>query len=473
MLFNSIDFIIFFAVVVVLYFTVPQRFRYVVLLMASCYFYMAFIPWYILILFYLIVLDFFLGLKIERTENKKHRLRWLWVSIFSNIGTLFVFKYFNFFNANFSEFFGMLDISYPKYYFSLLLPLGLSFHTFQSLSYIIEVYRGNVKAEKHLGIYALYVMFFPQLVAGPIERPAHIIPQFREVHQFSFPRLISGGQRMLWGFFKKIVIADNLAIFVNIVYGNPGEFSGPYLAMATVFFAFQIYCDFSGYCDIALGAAEVLGFKLSENFNYPYFASSISDFWRRWHITLSLWFRDYVYFPLGGSLGKEIKTIRNLLITFLLSGLWHGANWTFVIWGLLNGVYLVFGHWKRKFFPGLPSFNFVSVFSTFILTCFAWIFFRAKNLTDAWYIVTNLFSGWGSFSFSEAIYLGRIDTDFFLAILGITVLLLVEKIHTQPDFYKKTFLSSTVMRTAGYTALLFLIAALWEGRGTEFIYFQF
>ena len=473
MLFNSIDFVVFFATVVVFYFTISQKFRWVVLLVASCYFYMAFIPWYILILFYLIILDFFLGLKIEKIEDKKRRLRWLWISIFSNIGTLFVFKYFNFFNESFYEFFGMFNVAYPKYYFSLLLPLGLSFHTFQSLSYVIEVYRGNVKAERHIGIYALYVMFFPQLVAGPIERPAHMIPQFREFHQFSFPRLVSGGQRMIWGFFKKIVIADQLALFVNIVYGNPGEFSGPSLVIATVFFAFQIYCDFSGYCDIAIGAAEVLGFKLSENFNSPYFSSSISDFWRRWHMSLSLWFRDYVYFPLGGSLDKEIKTIRNLLITFLLSGLWHGANWTFVIWGLLNGVYLIIGRWKSKFFHGLPRLSFVSVFSTFTLTCFAWIFFRAENLTEAWYIVTSLGSGWGSFSLVDAIYLGRVDTDFFLAILGITVLLFVENIRMHPDFYKKTFFSSSIVRTAGYTTLIFLILALWEGRGTEFIYFQF
>lgn len=457
MLFNSFEFIIFFIAVVAAYFALPHRFRWAVLLAASCYFYMAFIPWYILILAYLIVIDFFLGKKIEATVDLRRKRHWLWISIAANVGTLFVFKYFNFFT--------------DTHFFTLLLPLGLSFHTFQSLSYVIEVYRGKVKAERHFGIYALYVMFFPQLVAGPIERPAHMLPQFVEVHVFSYPRAVLGAERMIWGFFKKIVVADHLAVLVNIVYGNVSAWDGPSLALATVFFAFQIYCDFSGYCDIALGAAQVLGFELSENFKSPYFSKSIGEFWRRWHITLSSWFRDYVYIPLGGSRDREVKIVRNLMITFVLSGLWHGANWTFVIWGALNGAYLVIGRWKQKVFSGssgffvLPVVPVFSALMTFLLTSFAWIFFRARTLSDAWHVVTNLGSGWSAFSIAHSLYLDRVDTDFFVAIFGIAILLIVEGVRRRS--------SSVVLRTAWYVGLVCLIAALWEGRGTEFIYFQF
>ncbi len=458
MLFNSFDFVIFFAAVVALYFAVPHRFRWMLLLAASCYFYMAFIPKYILVLAFLILLDFFLGKRIEATADQKRRRHWLWLSIASNIGTLFVFKYFNFF-------FGA--------HLSLALPLGLSFHTFQSLSYVVDVYRGKVPAERHLGIYALYVMFFPQLVAGPIERPAHMLPQFRAVHSFSYPRLVSGMQRMAWGFFKKIAVADRLAVLVNTVYGGVQGWEGPSLALATALFAFQIYCDFSGYCDIAIGAAEAIGFELSENFDAPYLSRSVGEFWRRWHITLSSWFRDYVYIPLGGSRGGEAKTDRNLLLTFLLSGLWHGANWTFMAWGLVNGIYLVIGRWKGKFFPGPLSFPALSVISTFFLSCFAWIFFRAKSLADAWYVVAHLGSGWGAATWAHSFLLDRVDTDLFVAAFGIAILLVVESAREKGWKLAGAFSSSAVLRAAGYAALVMLVFALWEGRGTEFIYFQF
>ncbi len=480
MLFNSIEFIIFFIAVTTLYFNIPQRLRWALLLVASCYFYMAFIPWYVLILFFLIILDYTLGLKIDSVQDPKRRRHWLWISILSNVGTLFIFKYFNFFNENFAALFGSLGFSYPVHNLSLLLPLGLSFHAFQSLAYVIEVYKGKVKAERHLGIYAVYVMFFPQLVAGPIERPDHMLPQFTEEHKFSFSRMLSGVERMAWGFFKKIVVADHIALLVNAAYGNVHDFSGPSLAIATMLFAFQIYCDFSGYCDIAIGAARVLGFRLSENFNAPYLASSISSFWRRWHITLSMWFRDYVFIPLGGSRGREYVVVRNLLLTFLLSGLWHGANWTFMVWGLLNGLYLVIGRWKKSLFPNLKSIGFVSVVVTFMLSCFAWIFFRAESMNDALSIVSRLGSGWREFFASlnntafveHAVFFDRVSTDLLLAVFGIIVILIVENLKEHLIFDKKIF-SSVTLRVAGYTALAFLILALWEGRGTEFIYFQF
>ena len=464
MLFNSLPFVAFFIVVVTLYFNVPKRFRWAILLAASCYFYMAFIPWYILILFFLIVLDFFLGKKIEATADPRRRRHWLWISIASNIGTLFIFKYFNFvFNAH----------------LPLILPLGLSFHTFQSLAYVVDVYRGKVRAERHLGIYALYVMFFPQLVAGPIERPEHMLPQFREDHAFSYPLFVSGVQRMVWGFFKKIVVADHLAVLVNVVYGDVAAWSGPSLALATLLFAFQIYCDFSGYCDIAIGAAQALGYELSENFRSPYLSASIGEFWRRWHITLSFWFRDYVYIPLGGSRAGEARTVRNLLVTFILSGFWHGANWTFLAWGFLNGAYLVIGRWKDRLLSSLssrfrlPRFRALSAICTFLLTCFAWIFFRAQSMADAWYVVTRLGTGWRGFSAAHALFLDRVDTDLYVALAGIAVLLIVEVPRARAGRLARAFSSSVVLRTAGYAALAFLVCALWEGRGTEFIYFQF
>lgn len=479
MLFNSIAFLIFFCTVTPLYFILPQRFRWGLLLLASCYFYMAFIPWYILVLFCLIVFDYIFGIQIEKTQGKKRKL-WLYLSIFSNIGALFVFKYFNFFNENLSFLFEKFHLSYPVNNLSLALPLGLSFHTFQSLAYVIEVYKGNTKAERHLGIYALYVMFFPQLVAGPIERPNHMLPQFRVIHYFSFSRFVLGAERMMWGFFKKIVVADHLAVLVNIVYGSPTEFSGPSLVLATIYFAFQIYCDFSGYCDIAIGAAQILGFDLSENFNTPYFSSSMSEFWRRWHMSLSAWFRDYVYIPLGGSRSGEMKIAFNLFLTFLLSGLWHGASWTFIMWGGLNGVYLIFGRLKKKYFEYkkvvLWGLN-LSVLGTFFFTCFAWIFFRASTVSEAWYIVSHLHQGWlhltESSLWNHVLYFDRIDTDFFLALFGIGIVIFVEYSKNFLMNLKILFHSSFFIRTIFYTMLFIFICTLWEGRGTEFIYFQF
>ena len=285
----------------------------------------------------------------------------------------------------------------------LLLPLGLSFHTLQSLAYVIEVYRGAYRAEHNLGVYALYIMFYPKLVAGPIERPQHLLPQFYEKHEFEYDRVVRGLRRMLWGMFKKVVIADSLAPLVSAVYAQPQWYTGPYLIEATIFFALQIYCDFSGYVDIALGSAQVMGFELMENFKMPYLATSISDFWRRWHISLSSWFRDYVYIPLGGNRVSTSRLYFNIFVVFLLSGFWHGANWTFALWGMLHGIYVIlskatFGLRERvaqsvglNFFPKFR--NHLQVAITFSLVSFAWIFFRANNTSDALYIASHLFTG--------------------------------------------------------------------------------
>ncbi|MCX6048187.1 MAG: MBOAT family protein [Chloroflexi bacterium] len=399
MLFNSLSFAIFFIVVTTAYFLLPYRWRWALLLGASCYFYMAFVPIYILILLFTILVDYIAGIQIEQAQGQQRKL-FLIFSIIANVGVLALFKYFNFLNANFASLAHFLDWNYPVHNLSILLPIGLSFHTFQSLSYTIEVYRGHQKAERHLGIFALYVMFYPQLVAGPIERPQHILHQFREQHDFDYERVKSGLILMAWGLFKKVVIADRLAVFVNTIYGDPTHYTGFALVLATYFFAYQIYCDFSGYSDIAVGASRVMGFRLMENFHQPYLAQSIAEFWRRWHISLSTWFRDYLYIPLGGNRVSQGRWYLNTLIVFTVSGLWHGASWTFIIWGALHGFYMIMGsltkgkwaldtsRWGRLAFLG----NWVNVLITFHLVAFAWIFFRAATLHDAWYIVTHLFA---------------------------------------------------------------------------------
>lgn len=407
MLFNSFSFLIFFPVITFLYYLVPHSWRTFLLLIASCFFYMGFVPEYILILFFLITADYFLAKKIFKSENSKKKLYFA-ISIFTNLGTLFFFKYFNFFNENLALLADLINWNYSPQLLYIILPLGLSFHVFQSLSYVIEVYRGKYTPETNFLNYALYVMFFPQLVAGPIERPQHLLPQFKTEHNFDFQKIKSGLERILWGFFKKIVIADNLAAYVNQVYLSPQDYSGTILAVATFFFAFQIYCDFSGYSDIAVGTAKVLGFDLMNNFNFPYISSSMAEFWRRWHISLSNWLRDYLYFPLALSAkgSSRFKLYWALFITFVLIGLWHGASWTFVAFGALHGFYLVFGQATKNLRLKLLEktnilkftliLNWIRVATTFILACIGFVFFRSENLQDAFYIAKNGLVGLGS-----------------------------------------------------------------------------
>ncbi len=406
MLFNSISFLYFFVFTVAAYFLLKQKWRNLFLLLMSCAFYMAFVPKYILILGATIIIDYFAGIYLEKIRGPGRRL-FLALSILANIGILVFFKYFNFLVFNFNAAANFLNWNYSINFLKIILPIGLSFHTFQALSYTIEVYKGRQKAEHNFITYALYVMFFPQLVAGPIERPQNLLHQFYEEHKFEYGRVVDGLKLMGWGFFKKIVIADRLAILVNTVYGNPHSHSGLALILATVFFSFQLYCDFSGYTDIARGAAQVLGFRLMENFNRPFFSKSISEFWRRWHISLSSWLRDYVYYPVafGGSRGKY-KIYLAVLVTFFVSGLWHGAGWTYVVWGSLYGAYIIISMWtknlRERFWQKLKvpadSFwkKFVQVFTTFSLVTFTSIFFRAQNLSDAGYIITHLFSNFKS-----------------------------------------------------------------------------
>jgi D-alanyl-lipoteichoic acid acyltransferase DltB (MBOAT superfamily) len=384
MLFNSFAYALFLPAVAIAYFALPQRWRWLLLLVASCGFYMAFVPVFILILAFTILVDYAAGILIEGASGSARRA-WLTASIAANVSVLAAFKYFNFFSANATALLHLFGAGATLPLLHLVLPIGLSFHTFQSMSYTIEVYRGSQPAERHLGIFALYVMFFPQLVAGPIERPQNLLPQLRREARFDAVRTVSGLRLILWGLFKKIAIADALAPAVDLAYGNPGGYSGGALLMATYFFSLQIYCDFSGYSDVAIGSARILGIELMRNFDHPYEAASVPGFWRRWHMSLSTWFRDYVYFPLGG--GRRHKR-RNLVIVFLLSGLWHGANWTFVIWGALHAAYMVAHDFVAA--PKTQLGRALRVVLTFHLVAFAWVFFRAPSLGSAAFILSRI-----------------------------------------------------------------------------------
>jgi len=462
MLFNSFNFLVFFPLVTAIYFLLPHRFRWIHLLICSCVFYCFFVPEYLSILALTIVVDYAAGIYIEKSAGNKRKW-WLIISIVVTCLILFAFKYYNFFASSISglaEFFGL---HYPVKVLSILLPIGLSFHTFQSLSYVIEVYRGNQKAERHFGIYALYVLFYPQLVAGPIERPQNMLHQFREKHEFEYDHVISGLKKILWGIFKKIVIADRLAVYVDLVYNNQEHHNGPTLMLATVFFAFQIYCDFSGYSDIAIGVARVMGFKLMTNFNRPYLARSVAEFWKRWHISLSTWFKDYVYIPLGGNRVSKIRLASNLLLTFAISGLWHGANWTFVIWGTLNGIYLVISNWIGQ--KHRPVYH---ILLTFCLIAFSWIFFRAQNLSQALMIVQKIGTTTGG------LYIGD-PRSLAYGVFFLTVLLITECAEEFKWFNSFSLFAndSKIVRRGSYLLVVLIVLLFGVLDNSQFIYFQF
>ena len=436
---------------------------------------MYFIPIYILILAATIVIDYFAGILIEKSSGKARKY-YLIVSLISNVLVLAIFKYYNFILDNLTTLLESVGLHNHLSYLSILLPVGLSFHTFQAMSYTIEVYRGNQKSERHFGIYALYVMFFPQLVAGPIERPQNILFQFYEKKKFNFYDFAAGSKLMLWGFFIKVVIADRLSIYVDSVYNNVEHHSGSSLLLATLFFTFQIYCDFAGYSYIAIGIAKVMGFDLMTNFRRPYFAKSISEFWKRWHISLSTWFRDYLYFPLGGNKVSKYRWYFNLFIVFLISGIWHGANWTFVIWGALNGFYLIFAIISQKFRDRFNNtiglnrnifiFNFVQILTTFLLSSFAWIFFRANNVKEALIVVNKIF-----YDFNNQLFI-KWDV-FFACAIGLFILIIKE---TREEFFLKSnilIFNNNIFRLIIYSVLISLIILLGVFDSGQFIYFQF
>lgn len=467
MLFNSIHFIVFFIIVTLAYFSLGLKGRLALLLTASCYFYMVFRPIYILILFFTIVIDYYAGIYIEKTKGPNRKIL-LIISLISNIGILAYFKYFNFLNQNLSHFLNIFHIENTIPFLEILLPIGLSFHTFQAMSYTIEVYRGNQKAEKNFGVYALYVMFYPQLVAGPIERPQNILPQLHVFQKFDWEKVKSGLALMAWGLFKKVAIADRLAIFVDYAYQNPAEKNGLTLLLATFFYTFQIYCDFSGYSDIAIGSARVMGYDLMENFKSPYFAKSISEFWRRWHISLSTWFRDYLYIPLGGNRNGFYKQYLALFLVFLVSGLWHGAKWTFVIWGALHGSYLVLAAFRYKFLSNirLPQNKingFLQMVLTFIIVMFTWVFFRANGLYDTSQIFKNL----THLNINDKLPNVLNSNELVLSFLLILLLIFKDKFY----FYINT--KSNFSFTILFSSLLILSYFLGVFTNNQFIYFQF
>ncbi|GAB3991367.1 MBOAT family protein [Spirosoma daeguense] len=511
MLFNSLQFLLFFIVVTLSYFSLKWQGRWILLLVASCYFYMVFKPAYFLILLFTIIIDYIAGIWIEKTTGPARK--WLLIiSLISNIGILAFFKYLGFFTENVSllfeklnmpgiasevmfqgnrlfikvlHFFGQDDIKSFKENVISILPVGLSFHTFQAMSYTIEVYRGNQKAERHFGIYALYVMFYPQLVAGPIERPQNVLWQFHKTFPYDAENVKAGLMQMAFGLFKKLVIADRLAMLVDHTYGHPDQHNGLTLLVATVFYTFQIYCDFSGYSDVAIGAARVMGFNLMENFRTPYLSQSISEFWRRWHISLSTWFRDYLYIPLGGNRKGEVRQYLNMLIVFLASGLWHGPNWTYVIWGGLNGLYQVLAVLRDKFLAkvGLsrtspvmatspvndkesrksPVRVVVNTLITFTLIMLTWVFFRARSVGDAFLILKRI----GTLSFSDHIDTPMNSTEMWFSFFLIIFLLVKEA----------KFLTIPTRSTVGFATLFVLITFVTYLFGVfssnQFIYFQF
>ncbi len=474
MLFNSFHFFLFFPIVTLLYFLIPHKFRWALLLAASCYFYMVLRPVYILILAFTIVIDYVAGIQIEKSEGKRRKY-YLIASLIANIGVLFFFKYFNFFNENISALFSLYNDTNTFSALDIILPIGLSFHTFQAMSYTIEVYRGNQKAEKHFGIYALYVMFYPQLVAGPIERPQNVIHQFHEVHKPDYIKIASGLRLMAWGFFKKMVVADHLGMYVDKVYASPADFHGFPSLLAVLFFSFQIYCDFSGYSDIALGSARVMGFSLMKNFNMPYFSKSIQEFWSRWHISLSTWFRDYLYIPLGGNRTGVYRWYFNLFIVFLLSGLWHGASWTFVIWGALHGIYLIFAILKKKYLKELPQgkgFDFMHVMMVFGLVTFGWIFFRSPNMHDTWLMMSGCFKGYDFAHPGLTTFIVN-RFNFTVCIVSLLLLIAIEYLQLKHNFYTRFLKLNPIYRFSGYTILLYLIIVFGVFNNEKFIYFQF
>jgi alginate O-acetyltransferase complex protein AlgI len=438
---------------------------------------MFFKPIYILILFFTIIIDYIAGVYIEKQQDKRKKKKYLIISIVANVSVLAIFKYFNFINSNIDGLATFFNFKNPIPYLNILLPIGLSFHTFQAMSYTIEVYKGNQKAEKHFGIYALYVMYFPQLVAGPIERPQNVLHQFHEKHYFDINRTIDGLRLIMWGMFKKIVIADRLSLCANEVFNNVHYYKGGPLLLGIFFFTFQIYCDFSGYSDIARGSSRIMGIELMKNFNAPYLAKSIKEFWGRWHISLSTWFRDYLYIPLGGNRGSKAKSYRNVLIVFLVSGLWHGANWTFVVWGFVHGVFNTIGIAFKKeyqsFIANLKSFKAIGIFlswlGTFIIVCAAWVFFRANSLNDAIYFFKNMYK----IDLKHIISIPIFSYFYYISCFVFIILLFSLEYFYEKGFLKMTLLNNKIWNFTFFSVLFILIYVFGIFEKQSFIYFQF
>lgn len=483
MLFNSISFAIFLPIVFILYWFATKgnlKFQNILLLISSWYFYACWDYRFLFLLIFSILLDYYTGIKIYETENRSLKKVWLWLSISVNLGFLGVFKYYNFFASSFADALSLLGIESNLATLEIILPIGISFYTFHGLSYVIDLYRNRIKPERSFIDYSVFVSFFPLLVAGPIERATHLLPQIIKKREFNYSQAVDGLQQILWGLFKKIVIADNCAKYANTIFNNSADYSGSMLVIGALFFTFQIYCDFSGYSDIALGTARLFGINLLRNFAFPYFSRDIAEFWRRWHISLSSWFRDYLYIPLGGSKGGTFMKIRNTFIIFLVSGFWHGANWTFIVWGLLNAIYImpsiIFNTnrnnldivAKGKYLPTIKEF--LSIGITFSLTVFAWIFFRANDLEHAFSIITEIFSR-SLLVVPQFIGIGSVVSIVFLT----GIFLIIEWLGREQQYALQIVsnVKKRYLRVICYYAVIISILMYGNFNENQFIYFQF
>ena len=484
MTFNSWEFLIFYPIVALLYFVLPKTAKWVMLLIASYYFYMFYQADLIFLIVTTTVISWLASNVIERTKNIKLRRVMLAITLVVCLGVLFFYKYFNFLAGSVVSIVNLLGGEAPPVVLNLILPVGISFYTFQTLSYVIDVYRGDIKTEKNLFFYALFVSFFPQLVAGPIERPDNLVPQLKETHKFNGADFSRGARFMLVGFFKKIVVADLISVYVNSIYNSAEGATGLGVIIATALFAVQIYCDFSGYTDIATGCARIMGIRLMKNFDHPYTATSIKEFWSRWHISLSTWFKDYLYIPLGGNRCSKSRHLFNLFVVFAVSGLWHGANWTYVVWGCLHGVYQIVGNltWKRRNALlekiGLSK-DHIAVVAvrrviTFVLVCFSWLFFRANNMGEAVTLLKALFTDFGGFS--DTFKLMGLDTVALLTtVLSIFILYVIDNLHK----YEETEDGGAVLIGKGaFVYFIWIVLIAWavllsKDMASSFIYFQF
>ena len=478
MLFNSIAFGIFLPIVFALYWLLSKKpliWQNILLLVSSYYFYGCWDWRFLFLLMFSTILDFYTGLKMADAANLSGKRFWFWTSIIINLGFLGIFKYYNFFADNLQVALGQLGLHVDFWTLQVILPVGISFYTFHGLSYVIDIYYNRIEPERNFVNYGVFVSFFPLLVAGPIERATHLLPQVKKARVFNYPQSVDGLRQILWGLFKKVVIADNCAFYANMIFNDHANYNGSTLFLGAVFFSVQIYGDFSGYSDIALGTARLFGIELLRNFSYPYFSRDIAEFWRRWHISLSSWFKDYLYIPLGGSKGGKWMQVRNTFAIFLVSGFWHGANWTFIMWGLLNALYfipLLLMNRNRQnlevvaqnsFFP-----SFKEVFQmgiTFFLSTIAWIFFRAESMTQAWEIILKIFST-SSFALPTqrpTIMLGAMLLFFMVEWMGRREAFAIQKWTTSWP---------RVLRW-GFYYLLVICILLFAGKEQTFIYFQF
>ena len=484
MLFNSNAFYIFFPIVFTVYWIIPERYRWGVLLISSYYFYMSWNIKYVTLILTTTLVSYCAALLMERTESRRKKKLCLTSALLISFGILFFFKYFNFLSKSVTDVLQSFAIPVGQATLNLMLPVGISFYTFQTLSYVIDVYRGEVKACRHFGKYATFISFFPQLVAGPIERTRNLLPQIEGEHTFHTEKGIRGAKMIAWGFFKKIAIADTVAIYVDTVYNAAESFTGFPLLLATVLFTFQIYCDFSGYSDIAVGTAGLLDIDLMINFKSPYFSASIREFWSRWHISLSTWFRDYVYIPLGGNRRGPWRTRWNLLVTFLVSGLWHGADWTYVLWGGIHGLgQILEREWNRMFRIDPNKKTWLKMGCTFLFVSVTWIFFRANTISDAGYILTHLFDGitdpkayltdgYHAFQHAGMVQVPGLST-LIISFLCILILLLHDRLNQTKDVWARIGGLKKPLRYALYFLLLFIILYSRQLGEYEFVYFQF